>query len=349
MRLPPTTTTPPFSFPAKTNTTYAQVASIQTVAGTGACRTGAVLLNKHWPSTSASGATGPIRNPTPVYVGTPTWTNYAPLFRHAGFPDFRTYDHLDKAFALDFDATVAALDAAPAHIVFVFQAVCHNPTGRDFSREQWSRITDLLLAKHHFAYMDTAYQALGSGTDEDAWAVRHMASRGVDMLVCQSFSKNMGLYSERVGALHVVCQTTEIAERVLDQLRTFVRWEVSSSPAFGAQLVETILSDSQLEEEWQGELQTARERLEGLRGELRGLMVGKYGTPSPRTGTVEGWRHVGEEKGLFSWTGLSGDQAKLLREKYHVYLPGTGRINVSGLNGENVGRVAEAFDAVIRS
>lgn len=319
------------------------------MAGTGACRLAAVLLNKHWPRTFSEGANGPFRNETSVYVGVPAWGNYEPLFKHAGFPNVRTYPHLDKSFNLNFESTMSTIKSAPSQSVFILQAVCNNPTGQDFSQGQWRAIADALLAGGHFAYLDTAYQGLGNGLDKDAWAVRHFAEKGVNMLVCQSFSKNMGLYSERVGALHVVCASEAIAANVLDQLRSYTRWEVSSSPAYAAQLVETVLSDETLAQEWEGQLGTARGRLHGLKKELHGLLTQRYGTPSPRTGTVEGWDHLMEENGLFSFTGLEGSLADALIQKHHVYLTSNGRINVSGMNAKNVGRVAEAFDDVVRA
>ena len=260
-----------------------------------------------------------------------------------------TYPHLDKNFNLDFASTISNIRSAPKQSIFVLQAVCHNPTGADYTQGQWADIADALRAGGHFAYLDTAYQGLGNGLDEDAWAIRHFAEKGVDMLVCQSFSKNMGLYSERVGALHVVCSSSEIAANVLDQLRSFTRWEVSSSPAYGAQIVETILSDESLAKEWREQLGAARQRLRGLRKELHRLLTEDLATPSPRTSSVRGWDQLIEENGLFSFTGLSGRLVDDLINKHHVYLTGNGRINVSGMNDDNVKRVAEAFDTVIRS
>lgn len=239
-----------------------------------------------------------------------------------------------------------ALTSAPEQSIFVLEGCCHNPTGQDYSQTQWAEIADMMLAKGHFAYLDTAYQGLGQGSDQDAWAVRHFAEQGVNMLVAQSFSKNMGLYSERVGALHVVCSSATIAANVLDQMRSLLRWEVSSSPSYGAQLVEIILSDTVLRREWQSELQRARQRLTGLRRDLHALLT-KQKTASPRTGTVEGWSHLLEENGLFSFTGLTNVQAQRLIDMHHIYLPGSGRINVSGLNADSIERVARAFHDVI--
>ncbi|KAI1452454.1 pyridoxal phosphate-dependent transferase [Annulohypoxylon moriforme] len=318
-----------------------QAASIQTVAGTGACRIGAVFLSKHWHNDGALAT---------VYIGTPTWGNYEPLFRHAGFVNkVKTYKYLDGKRNVDMDNTLKTLQDALERSIFVFQGCCHNPTGLDYSQSQWAQIADIMLEKGHFAFFDTAYQGLGQGISEDAWAVRHFVNKGVDMLVCQSFSKNAGLYSERVGALHVVCASADIAANVLDQLRQFIRWEVSSAPAYGAELVNIVLSDPTAKTQWEDELATARGRMRSLRTKFHEQLTSRLATPSPRDGTVSGWDHILRENGLFSFTGLSTAQTKALITQHHIYMPGNGRINISGLNGGNITRVAEALDRVIRS
>lgn len=320
-----------------------RIASIQTVAGTGACRIGAVFLRKYWPSTSSSVL-------TPVHIGTPTWGNYDPLFKHAGFEtSIATYPYLDASQAIDMASVLTSLNNAPNGSIFVFQGCCHNPTGRDYSTDQWTKIADVMHTKGHFAFFDTAYQGLGHSAPNDARAIRHFVQKGINMLVCQSFSKNAGLYSERVGALHVVCATPSIAANVLDQLRSLTRWEVSSAPAYGAELVNIVLADPALERQWQAETGAVRDEILRLRKEFHDQMTERLRTPSPRTGTTCGWDHLLKENGLFSWTGLTASQTRSMIARHHVYLPSNGRINVSGLNASNMARVAEAFNDVIRS
>ncbi|KAF9631931.1 hypothetical protein BFW01_g2793 [Lasiodiplodia theobromae] len=317
-----------------------RVATVQTVAGTGACRIGAVFLSKHWPSSTAGPS--PSQNEQPVYLGVPTWGNYDPLFQHAGFSNVKKYQYLDLTRRIDMASTVEAIQSAPNQSIIVLQAVCHNPTGRDFTKDQWSQIADIMQTKGHFAFFDCAYQGLGTDSATDAWAIRHFVDRGIDMLVCQSFSKNAGLYSERVGALHVVCASSSIAANVLDQLRALTRWEVSSTPAYGAELVNIVLSDPALKAKWQSELESARQRMRGFRKELHELVTS-------RGSTSVDWSHLLEENGLFSFTGLSAAQTRALIAQYHIYMPENGRINVSGLNSGNIKRVAEAFDTVVRN
>lgn len=161
------------------------------------------------------------------------------------------------------------------------------------------------------------------------------------MLVCQSFSKNMGLYSERVGVLHVVCREAEIAERVQDVLRSLMRWEVSSAPAYGARLAEVILEDEKLRMEWLGELGDAAGRLVRNRERLYGQLTNVLGTPGD-------WEHLVRGKGLFSLLGIGEEQVERLIDEFHIYVPPNGRINVAGLNERNVGVVARAVDQVVR-
>ncbi|KAM0438591.1 hypothetical protein ACHAPT_001343 [Fusarium lateritium] len=342
-------------FGGLTDTVSDKLASVQTVAGTGANRIGAIFLNKHWPTTNAAALKAPQPNATKVFIGVPAWGNYEPLFRHAGFANIETYRHLDQGSGeLDFDSVVTALKTATERSIFVFQACCHNPIGRDFTRDQWTRVADLMSHGRHFAFFDAAYQGLGDSFEADAWAVRYFAERGIDMLVCQSFSKNMGLYSERVGVLHVLCKTTQIADNVFDQIRSLVRWEFSSAPAYGSRLVDIILNDPVLCRQWTGEVEAAKKRIEHVRQGLYHRLTHTYQTPSPYEVTsgnkiARPWVHLLEEKGLFSYTGLSADMTKMLVQDWQIYLPENGRINVTGLNDGNMDRVARAFDSVVRT
>lgn len=319
-----------------------KIASIQTVAGTGANRLGAVFLKKHFPVTIPTSSTN---NNVKAYVGIPTWGNYEPLFRHAGF-ETESYRHYDSEKArLDFTETLNAVRMAPKQSIFILQACCHNPTGADLSREQWSFLAKEFKAQSHFAFFDVAYQGFGSEAINngvgDVWGLRYFKEQGIPMLVCQSFSKNMGMYAERAGALHVVCDNSKIATNVLDTLRSLARWEYSSAPAYGAQLASIILNDTDLYCEWGHELGAAGAKLKGFRSKLHELLTQKFRTPGD-------WDHILLEKGLFSFLKLSKPQIQVLVKQYHIYLPDTGRINIAGLNDRNIEVVAEAIDRVVR-
>lgn len=294
-------------------------------------------MNRNYPSHSAS-----IRNPnsTKVYIGTPTWANYTPLFNHAGF-EIKNYIHYNaKTSKIDLTAALGAIANAPKGSIFVYQACCHNPTGQDYSEQQWRQLAAAIKRHEHFVFFDIAYQGLAIDMNTDAWCVRHFASQGIDLLACQSFSKHMGLYSERVGALHVICHDKAIANHVGDQLRSLIRWEVSSCPAYGARLAAIILHDDRLRVQWLEEVQAARTRLANMRQALFSLLT-KYNTPGD-------WRHIIEEKGLFSMLALSRDQIDALKTEYHAHFPYNGRINIAGLNEGNVERFATALDEIVR-
>lgn len=212
---------------------------MQTISGTGAIHTGALFLTRS--------ATDGLPH---VYVGTPTWGNYQPLLSLAGL-DVRTYNHyLSQTGTVDFESVLSAIRTAPRGSTLILQGCCHNPTAADFSREQWDIVVGELKSHGHLPFFDIAYQGLGQGVDEDVYGVRMCAEEGMEMIVCQSFAKNFGLYGERCGALHVACTSRDVAARVKDQLRCLIRWEFSSSPAYGARLVNLVLSDRRAEEQW---------------------------------------------------------------------------------------------------
>ncbi|RMZ77404.1 hypothetical protein DV738_g4367, partial [Chaetothyriales sp. CBS 135597] len=312
-----------------------QIASVQTVGGTGAVRLGAAFLNRNIPTHSPSPR---LPNTTKVYLGVPAWPNYIPLFKHAGF-EVETFEHLTgRPGSANVEAALSSVSQAPAGSIFILQVCCHNPTGQDYSRAQWEQLAEAIQAKGHFVFFDIAYQGFAAGMEEDAWPVRYFASKGIDLLACQSFSKHMGLYSERVGVLHVVCKSDKIAANVKDQLRSLIRWEVSSSPSFGSRLAEIIMSDAALSKAWKLEAQAACDRMIGVRKAVHRTLTTELNTPGS-------WDHILQERGLFSYMSLSKEQIAQLR-KEHIYLAESGRVNVAGLNEKNYQRFAKAINAV---
>ena len=280
-----------------------------------------------------------------MYFGEPAWPNYRPLFENAGL-SVTAYSYLNQETGqADAETAITAMQNAPNASIFIFQACCHNPTGVDYDREQWRQIAATMRRHKHFAFFDAAYVGFGTGEktaiEDDRWAIRHFAEQGVDMLVCQSFSKIMGLYSERVGALHVVCSTSAIAENVLDQLRAQLRWEVSSSPAWGARLADIILQSRDLQLQWKQELHQAALRIEDNRQTLHRLLTGQLKTPGL-------WDHILQGKGLFSLLPLSQTHVEQLKTR-HIYLPPNGRINFAGLSSKNIEAAAKTINEVIES
>lgn len=189
--------------------------------------------------------------PTPkVYVGVPTWGNHLDIFQNLEI-EVITYQYLDSSkHAVDFSVLISAVRTAPPNSIFILQACCHNPSGVDLSPPQWEELASEMRANGHLPFFDVAYQGLGDGLDEDAAGVRNFVEAGMEMLVCQSFSKNFALYGERCGALHVVADSSEVALNVQDRLRSLIRYTYSSPPAYGSRLVKTVLNDSGLWEAW---------------------------------------------------------------------------------------------------
>ena len=326
------------SIPCLLTTNPRQIATAQTIAGTGANRIAAAFLHRHLRLPESN-------NSLPsVYIGEPAWGNYRPLFAAAGFT-VESYQHcLPKATSLSLDNILAAAEHAPRGSIFVLQGCCHNPTGLDYTPAQWRAIVEKMLVKGHFAFFDIAYQGFGSSSatalDDDAFAVRYFAENGIPMLAAQSFSKNFGLYGERLGAVHVLCETAGIAENVLDQIRVQLRWEVSSTPAYPARLVDIILSDPDLSREWRVELSKAAGRIQSLREGLHQSLIANDGSP-------EQWEHVLAEKGLFCLTGLSKAQTDVIAREHSVYMAPNGRINVAGLSKGNLEYTAKAICEVL--
>ncbi|KAF4333022.1 aspartate aminotransferase cytoplasmic [Fusarium beomiforme] len=306
-----------------------RLVSVQTISGTGANHLAALALSQSI-------------SPRPqVYLGTPTWGNYKPMFELVGLQIFE-YPYLDfRTRTIDFSSIISAALSAPPQSVFILQACCHNPTGADPTKEQWQELGAVLKGNSHFVFFDIAYQGLGNGIDEDAYAVRYFASLGLEMFVCQSFSKNFALYGERCGALHAVCPTPEVAAVVQDRLRCLIRWEFSSAPAYGSRLVTIVLDSDRLTSEWIEDLSEIQNRLKALRQQLHYRLTKALKTPGE-------WDHILRENGLFSYLNLNPRQCQRLIEEYHIYLPSSGRINISGLNQSNIDRVADCIDELIR-
>ncbi|KKY38238.1 putative aspartate aminotransferase [Diaporthe ampelina] len=229
--------------------------------------------------------------------------------------------------SLDFEGMMASLEVGsqPGDVV-ILQACAHNPTGLDLNKEQWVAIADIWFASGNF--------------DDDAWAIRHFASRpSMEMAVAQSFSKNFGLYGERVGALHILASEPGVKPAVQSQLVRVLRSEISSGTAFGSRVAAEVLYDSELKARFLEENKRMSERIKDMRAALVAELE--------RLGTPGDWSHITNQIGMFSYTGLTAQQVQELRQKHHIYLFSSGRASISGLNPNNVVRVAAAINSVV--
>lgn len=245
------------------------------------------------------------------------------------------------------EGMLAALSRAEPNDVVVLQACAHNPTGVDLTRSQWVQVADLICEKRLFAVFDSAYQGFATGdVDGDAWAVRHFTEMVLDpktnpgLCVAQSFSKNFGLYGERVGALHLVVPPHLSAEGAHGELMAIARVEYSNPPRYGASIVETVLGDPELRAQWEADLDTMSSRTRRMRRELRQRLEKETG---------KDWSYVEWQIGMFSYTGLGKDHVARLRDEFHVYLLPSGRLSVCGLNDGNVQYVAHAISQVMKN
>lgn len=218
-----------------------KVSSVQTISGTGACHLAAIFLKRIFNDSTPK-----------VIVGTPAWGNYEPLCTLAGLDQIEKYIYCNpESGEVAFHSILRAVAEAPLKSIFILQACCHNPTGMDLSQAQWRNLAETMKERGHLPFFDIAYQGLsGSSLEDGAFPIRLFAEMGFEMLACQSFSKNFGLYGERCGVLHVVTSSQLSAICVKDQLRSLIRWEFSSSPAYGSRLVTIVLRDEKLRQDW---------------------------------------------------------------------------------------------------
>ncbi|GAA6063248.1 hypothetical protein JCM10212_003611, partial [Sporobolomyces blumeae] len=322
-----------------------RVSTIQTISGTGANHYGGAFLERFYEPWQ-----GKAKEDKVIYISNPTWANHKSIFANVGLKtvDYPYYD--PATIGLGLPKFLEFLRQAPNQSVFLLHACAHNPTGVDPTRDEWREISRIFQAKGHFAFFDCAYQGFASGSlDNDAWAVRHFASEGVPLLVCQSYAKNAGLYGERIGALNIVARHAGKgeggSERVKSQLLILQRQEISNPPTFGARIMSLILNDEALFSEWCTDISTMANRIIAMRDELFRLLTDKFKTPSPGP---DGWQHVKRQIGMFTFTGLNPEQCKALVEKGHIYLTANGRVSMAGLNSNNVEYVAECIDKVVR-
>lgn len=304
-----------------------RAATAHTPGGTGALRVAADFL-------------AAMVKPGAVWVTDPTWPNHPSIFEAAGLT-VKTVPYFDaKANALAFEALTAALQAIPAGDVVLLHGCCHNPTGIDPTAEQWTTLATILAERKLLPMLDFAYQGFGDGLEEDAVGLRAIAAKCPEFLVATSYSKNFGLYNERVGALTLVAETAEAAETAQGHVKRVIRANYSNPPAHGALIVTTILGDPALRAQWEAELKGMRDRINGMRREFVAKLKAR--------GVDQDFSFIERQKGMFSFSGLTKDHVKALKERFGLYIVGSGRINVAGLTDGNIEGACDAIAAVVK-
>lgn len=298
----------------------------QAIGGTGALKIGADYLKRLLPDAV-------------VAISDPSWQNHRALFEAAGFSvqNYRYYDAARQG--VDLEGMLEDLRQLPRQSIIVLHACCHNPTGVDLSIEQWQAVLKVLQECEHVPFLDIAYQGFAEGIYEDAAAVRLFADSGMPFFVSSSFSKSFSLYGERVGALSIVADSAEEAGRVMSQLKLVIRTNYSNPPTHGATVVGLVLNTPELNALWQKELGEMRERIQLMRK----LMVEQLAAK----GAKRDFSFVAEQRGMFSYSGLTKEQVDRLRDEFAIYAVSSGRICVAALNLNNIDAVTDAIVQVL--
>jgi aromatic-amino-acid transaminase len=308
-----------------------------------------IIANKRAVTAQAPGGTGSLRvaseflvrntRSTTIWVSNPTWANHKNIFETAGLTvkEYRYYKA--ETHDMDFDAMLADLANANAGDVILLHGCCHNPTGIDLSIEQWKQVANICVEKSLLPLFDFAYQGFGAGIEEDAQGLRAVAAVVPELLIANSFSKNFGLYNERIGAVTIVAENQDDAVRSFSQIKKNIRANYSNPPAHGGLIVSTILSDTALRQEWEAELTLMRERI----ADMRSLFVESL----KAEGVKQDFSFISRQNGMFSFSGLNKSQVARLKDEFAIYIVGSGRISVAGLTKNNMPAVCKAIAQVI--
>lgn len=298
----------------------------QAIGGTGALKLGADFLKRFAPDAQ-------------VWISDPSWENHRALFESAGFT-VNNYPYYDAATrGVNFKGMLEALNTMPAGSIVLLHACCHNPTGADLSDDQWTQVIEVVTTRGLVPFLDMAYQGFGDGIEADGKVVRRFAEAGGALFVSNSFSKSFSLYGERVGALSIAASSAEEATRIMSQLKRVIRTNYSNPPIHGGQVVATVLSTPELRQLWEEELAGMRMRIR----EMRAAFVTKLKEKAP----AHNFDFVIQQRGMFSYSGLTKAQVEKLRDNNSIYAVDTGRICVAALNKRNIDAVIDAIAAVL--
>ncbi|GLP96116.1 amino acid aminotransferase [Paraferrimonas sedimenticola] len=303
-----------------------RVFTAQAPGGTGSLRVAAEFLNK-------------VAGANKIWVSNPTWANHSAIFQAAGL-EVASYSYYDKAsHGLNFDGMVADLEAAKAGDVLLVHGCCHNPTGIDLNLDQWKAVAELCLAKGLVPLFDFAYQGFAKGIDEDAAGLRLVAEHLPEVMVANSFSKNFGLYNERIGAVSLIASNQEEGARAFSQVKRLIRGIYSNPPAHGALIVSHILNDAELTALWHSEVAEMRDRIQ----QMRTIFVSKLG----EAGIDQDFSFIERQNGMFSFSGLTPEQVAQLKDEHGIYIVGSGRISVAGMTLSNMDNLVAGIKAVL--
>ncbi|MBA3602695.1 MAG: aspartate/tyrosine/aromatic aminotransferase [Parachlamydiaceae bacterium] len=311
------------------NASLNEIYGAQTLGGTGALRVAGEFLRKSVGSE--------------IFLPEPTWANHKLIFSHTDL-NLNSFNYFnDETKSLEFEKICSAIQKMPSRSLIVLQTCCHNPTGVDPTPTQWKEFSRLILKHQIFPIFDFAYQGFGQDLEKDAAPIRLFHSEGHNMAVAYSFSKNLGLYGERVGLLALSEPDKNIRNCISSHIKRLIRSNYSTPPLHGSRLAATVLTSPNLRKVWIDELDAMRTRISSMR---KALMDGLYDTC---TGTGTNYSFLGKQKGLFSFCGLSPAQVTYLQKEFAIYMPSNGRINIANLNPSNIDYVTKALRAAFQA
>lgn len=303
-----------------------RITAVMTPGGCGALRMLGELLNTVKPGAS-------------VWVSDPTWANHYPLLESAGLTlkNYRYYSADLKG--VDFSGMLDSLNAIPEGDIVLLHGCCHNPTGADLTREQSDQVVQILQSRNLLPFIDVAYQGFGDGLDADAYLVRKAAQELPEVVIANSFSKNLGLYRERTGVAIVVGQNAKDAHAAGTHIMMAARRSYSMSPYHGGGVAGLVLATPEYRSEWVAELDAIRIRMNKLRNQLVDSLNAAQ--------DVINFDFVARSHGMFCFLGISEQAVLDLRSEYAIYLLNSTRINVAGLSEKNLPVVVERVAQVI--
>ncbi|HHW7506554.1 TPA: amino acid aminotransferase [Mannheimia haemolytica] len=306
--------------------TSGRAKTAQSLGGTGALRIAAEFIKRH-------------TNAKNVWISTPTWPNHNGIFDAVGV-NVKGYRYYNKETnGLDWENLIADLSQAEAGDVVLLHGCCHNPTGIDPTPAQWEQLAALSAEKGWLPLFDFAYQGFANGLEEDAYGLRAFVKNNRELLVASSFSKNFGLYNERVGAFTLIADNADDANRAFTQIKSIIRVLYSNPSAHGASAVAVALADPDLKALWIAELDEMRNRIKEMRSQLVQKLKEK--------GANKDFSFITEQNGMFSFSGLTPEQVDKLKDEFAIYAVRSGRINVAGITSKNIDALADAIVKVL--
>ena len=301
------------------------VATFQSLGGTGALKIGADFLKSIFPENE-------------VYISNPSWANHYGIFSGSGFK-VNKYPYYSKSNNnLDFENMCLFFNNLRDNSIIVLHACCHNPTGIDISPDQWEKLADIFENRRLIPFFDMAYQGFGNDLEKDAFPIRLFSNRKISLLVANSFSKSMSLYGERIGALNILCKNLLEKNNIESQDKTFIRANYSNPPITGGLIVNTILNSFELKKIWEYELSEMNSRIKKIR---------QIFTEKLNNKTKLNFDFLNTQAGMFSFSGINEEKVNSLKNDYSVYMIKNGRICVAAINSKNIEYISDSIAAVI--